>query len=120
LLLQTSSLVGAAHGAHDVVTSLLIILDQLVNVEKPTHPKLTAARASLAWNVAILVMSQTQVSQFGALAQSAAKARRRRSTRFMSEFGVEDGTAEFEAWDNGGANTKINLTELGLGAFTLL
>jgi hypothetical protein len=38
----------------------------------------------------------------------------------MSEFGVEDGTAEFEAWDNGGANTNINLTELGLGAFTLL
>jgi hypothetical protein len=116
--LQTSSLVGAAHGAHDVVTSLLIILDQLVNVEKLTHPKLTAARASLAWNVAILVMSQTQVSQFGALAQSAARARR--SMRFMSEFGVEDGTAEFEAWDNGGANAKSDMTELGLDAFTLV
>jgi hypothetical protein len=66
-------------------------------------------------------MSQTQVSQFGALAQSATRERRRRrSTRFMSKVGADDGTTELAAWDNGGVNAKMDLTELGLDAFTLL
>jgi hypothetical protein len=65
-------------------------------------------------------MSQTQVSQFGALAQSATRERRRRSTRSMSKVGADDGTTELAAWDNGGVNAKMDLTELGLDAFTLL
>jgi hypothetical protein len=57
---------------------------------------LTPVKASLAWNWTIFLISHTHTSQLGALAQSAARARRRIRS-FMSEVGVDDIKTELPA-----------------------